>query len=126
MTPDLFPTLPNLVVRSNNLMAVGSRSGVLKVFDLGPARKKIIEITVRTAITSLGFVHLDRPGCSQIAVIIELLDGISEAITFCTDNKHHVCDKSNLLENIKAQDENDLKVGALRRDSNLKATSVLD
>ncbi|KAJ7889643.1 hypothetical protein B0H13DRAFT_1887975 [Mycena leptocephala] len=99
MATDLFPNLPNIVARSNNLMAVGSRSGVLKIFDLGPAHKNIAEIIVRTPITSVAFVHSDSAKCVQVAVMFDLRDINSEAITFCTNSKHHVCDKSNPLKN---------------------------
>jgi hypothetical protein len=68
-------------------MAVGSGKGVVKVFDLGPARKKIAEITVQSAITSLGFIHPESSECTQVAVVLDGLDGISEALTFCTDSK---------------------------------------
>jgi hypothetical protein len=143
MTANVFPNLPNIVIRSSNLMAVGCRKSVLKVLDLGPARKKIAEIILQTAITSLGFIHGEGSECSQVAVVIDGLDGISEALTFCTDSKillpailfhpiqktflqHvNVCDKSNLLKKIKAHND-DLKVAALRSDGNLKSTSIVD
>ncbi|KAJ7508092.1 hypothetical protein B0H11DRAFT_1902398 [Mycena galericulata] len=104
-------------------MAVGSGTGVLKVFDIGPARTKVAEIIVQTAITSLGFIHAESSECSQVAVVIDGLDGISEILTFCTDSKHvNACDKSDLLKKIKTHDDG-LKVVALMSDAN-KASKV--
>ncbi|KAJ7477817.1 hypothetical protein B0H11DRAFT_1916990 [Mycena galericulata] len=82
MTPlsrDSILNAPDLVIRCNDLLAIGSRSGVLKVFNLLPSRKKFLEVTVRTVITSLGFVHVKFPGLRKVAVVMELLDGVSEA-----------------------------------------------
>ncbi|KAK7025836.1 hypothetical protein R3P38DRAFT_2778621 [Favolaschia claudopus] len=71
---------PNLVVRSQEVLAIGSDTGTLKIFDIGPARKKVVDIAFTSSITGVGLIVRQKLGRRRIGVLIDCANGDLETI----------------------------------------------
>ncbi|KAK6996281.1 hypothetical protein R3P38DRAFT_2799994 [Favolaschia claudopus] len=71
---------PNLVVRSQEVLAIGSDTGTVKIFDIGPARKKVVDIAFTSSITGVGLIVRQKLGRRRIGVLIDCANGDLETI----------------------------------------------
>ncbi|KAK6966598.1 hypothetical protein R3P38DRAFT_2816034 [Favolaschia claudopus] len=75
-----FPLRLRTCCSIQEVLAIGSDTGTLKIFDIGPARKKVVDIAFTSSITGVGLIVRQKLGRRRIGVLIDCANGDLETI----------------------------------------------